>query len=306
MMRPAASDPRMLTRVAAPADRSVTFAVQGIPLRSALARLFRGTGLSYAVAPDVPNPPITISMQDVPFGTALQTLTQVAGVTYRRENDVYVIGTRPSASEPIVANAAPVAARRVTLHLKEVPLRQALEQLFEGTGLQFAIAPDVPNPPITIELRDEEFATALRQIVRLSAVATYRKEGSIYIIGVRSPEATEPEQKIPLLGELPIVGRLFAAPGKPEGGAGEPAERKVTLALKAVPLRQALEQIFRGSGLRCAVELGISNTPVSLNVREEPFSSVLGRLVDQVGATYQREGPFVVIGKPQRGAPAVP
>src|SRR5882724_4719053 len=64
LIRPAASDPRTLPVVAVATDRSVTLDLQEVPLRSALARLFRGTGLSYAVAPDVPNPPITISMQD--------------------------------------------------------------------------------------------------------------------------------------------------------------------------------------------------------------------------------------------------
>jgi type II secretory pathway component HofQ len=284
----------------------VTFAVQGVPLRSALARLFQGTGLSYAVSPDVPDPLVTLSIQGVPFGTALQTLTRVADVSYRRENGVYVISVRPQGAEPGADNAAPEAGRHVTLQLTDVPLRRALALLFKGTGLQYAVAPDVPNPPITLELRDEEFATALRQIVRLSAVATYRKEGSVYVIDVRPPEAAEPERKVPLLGEMPIIGRLFTTPGKPGAGVEELAERPVTLALKGVPFRQALEQLFRGSGMRCAVELGFPNPRLSLNARNEPFSSALRRLTDQAGATYQREGPCFIIGKPLPGAPAAP
>jgi hypothetical protein len=95
---------------------------------------------------------------------------------------------------PVAAAPAPTgtAARAmdapVTLSLRDVPLRSALETLFTGTGLQHAIEPAVPNYPITLDVRDLPFGTALRTLMRLAPGVTYRKEGDIYIIGMREPQ----------------------------------------------------------------------------------------------------------------------
>src|SRR5438034_7998142 len=60
---------------------------------------------------------------------------------------------------PAGTNAAQAAPsppeRRVTLDLHDVPLRAALVKLFEGSGLNFAVEPGVPNAAITLSLRDE-------------------------------------------------------------------------------------------------------------------------------------------------------
>src|SRR5207248_78538 len=52
------------------------------------------------------------------------------------------------------------------LDLKATPLRQALATLFESTGFQHAIAPDVPNPPITMKVHEMPFEQALRAMLR--------------------------------------------------------------------------------------------------------------------------------------------
>jgi hypothetical protein len=82
--------------------------------------------------------------------------------------------------------AAPAMAP-VTLSLRDVPLRTALETLFNGTGLQHAIEPAVPNYPITLDIRNLPFGTTLRTLMRLAPGVTYHKEGDIYIVGMRAP-----------------------------------------------------------------------------------------------------------------------
>src|SRR5947209_11190855 len=86
------------------------------------------------------------------------------------------------ANAPVAAGTAPPP---VTLSLRDVPLRTALQTLFEGSGLQHAVEPAVPNYPITLDVRDVPFSTALRTLLRLAPGVTYRKEGDIYIVGMR-------------------------------------------------------------------------------------------------------------------------
>lgn len=105
----------------------------------------------------------------------------------------------PAAAAPTTAapSAAPSsnstrAAANVTLSLRDAPLRTALQTLFEGSGLQHAVEPTVPNYPITLDIRDVPFQTALRTMLRLAPSVTFRKEGDIYIIGLRQPQPEEP------------------------------------------------------------------------------------------------------------------
>jgi hypothetical protein len=86
----------------------------------------------------------------------------------------------------------------VSLDLKQTPLHQALNTLFESSGFQYSIAAEVPDPPITLKVHDMPFEQALRAIMRLGTTTTliqgagvvqrpvtYTKEGDLYQIGLR-------------------------------------------------------------------------------------------------------------------------
>jgi hypothetical protein len=93
---------------AAPESAPVTLQLRGTPLRMALETLFQGTGLQHAVEPAVPDYPVTLSIHDVPFSTALRTLLRlVPGVAYRKEGEVYIVGMRPPAPTPAAIDAEP-------------------------------------------------------------------------------------------------------------------------------------------------------------------------------------------------------
>jgi type II secretory pathway component HofQ len=170
--------------------------------------------------------------------------------------------------------------RKVTLDLREIPFRQALEALFQGTGEQYAVEPSVPNTPISLRIRDVDFVTALRALVRLAGV-TYRREvgaaGGLYIIGTR-PE--------PVRLAAPIEVR---APAPVE-------EKRFSLDLRDVPIRQALAELFRLAERQYAIEPGVPNIPVTLNVRDVDFTTALRALVRLAGLTYRREGPLYMVG----------
>jgi hypothetical protein len=96
------------------------------------------------------------------------------------------------APTPSRLQAALPTTATVTLSLRDAPLRTALQTLFEGSGLQYAVDPTVPNYPITLDIRDVPFSTALRTLLRLAPGITYSKEGEVYIIRPRPQQVEQP------------------------------------------------------------------------------------------------------------------
>jgi hypothetical protein len=103
------------------------------------------------------------------------------------------------------------AERKITLSLRGVPLRAAVERLFEGTGEQFAINPDVQNVPITLELNGIGLHAALRLVLRQAAEKqpglTFSKDGSIFLVKVRrdSPAPAVVEEAPPEYSDTLIL-----------------------------------------------------------------------------------------------------
>jgi hypothetical protein len=81
--------------------------------------------------------------------------------------------------------------RKVTVNLKDVPLRQAVDLLFAGTGLQYAVDPNVLNVPVNLTIRDVGIQAALRLVIRQASTAqpgiTMSRDGEIYHIALRKP-----------------------------------------------------------------------------------------------------------------------
>jgi hypothetical protein len=86
----------------------------------------------------------------------------------------------------------------VNINLRDIPLRSALELLFQGTGLNYAVDPNVGNPLLTINLKDQPFRLALRTLVHLAASQvpglTYTDENGLYLIKIRQAPPPEAEQ----------------------------------------------------------------------------------------------------------------
>lgn len=88
------------------------------------------------------------------------------------------------------------ADQKVTLNLRDVPLRAAIQMLFEGTGLDYAIDSAVPNVPITMTIRDVPFQSALRSLVRVASSLvpglTFVHDGNLYLIRIREQQVSPP------------------------------------------------------------------------------------------------------------------
>jgi hypothetical protein len=114
--------------------------------------------------------------------------TQMAGSRIGRS-----LGLVVAALGFILASAAPAGAqegeRKVTLTLREAPLRAVLDQVFAGSGLQYVVDAGVPDVPITLNIREVGLQSALRMVVRLAAGQapglTQAREGEVFIIRIR-------------------------------------------------------------------------------------------------------------------------
>jgi hypothetical protein len=98
---------------------------------------------------------------------------------------------------------APDPDKKVTLNLRDLPLRVAIDQLFAGTGMQYAVDPNVLNVPVNLTLRDVGLQAALRLLIRQAATVqpglTFSKDGDIFQIRVRAA-ALAPA---PIVDDLP-------------------------------------------------------------------------------------------------------
>src|SRR3954452_21388269 len=97
------------------------------------------------------------------------------------------------APAPARAQGADVE-KKVTLNLRDTPVRDAINLLFTGSGYQFSIDPNVLNVPVNLNIRDVGLQQALRLIIKQAATVqqglTFSRDGDIFVIKVRA--ATPP------------------------------------------------------------------------------------------------------------------
>ena len=86
-----------------------------------------------------------------------------------------------------------VKNQRITLVLKDTPIRAALESLFRGTGLNYVVDQNVQGNVSSVSLRDVSFDVALRMLLRsVDPPLVYRKDGDVYLVSVK--KEAPPEQ----------------------------------------------------------------------------------------------------------------
>ncbi len=102
------------------------------------------------------------------------------------------------AQPPAGGNGAPERALPpITLDLRDAPVRQALEQLFNNAKVDFSIANEVQGF-VTLKITDQPFENALRLILRSSSIPlTFVRESGVYIVKPRVTEALTPEAPPP-------------------------------------------------------------------------------------------------------------
>jgi type II secretory pathway component GspD/PulD (secretin) len=148
--------------------------IEGLSLRAAFDRLFTLAGASVVVDADVPDVLVTTPVpRPVTLWTTITQLvanarTEGTELYIGQVGEVYVVARRGRLIPPRVAalGGDGEVVRRISLKLEQVPLRAAIEAIFAGTGYQYSVDPEVPNVPVTIEMRDVEVQVALRLLLR--------------------------------------------------------------------------------------------------------------------------------------------
>jgi type II secretory pathway component HofQ len=99
-------------------DKRVTLQFKDVPIGNAIAILFEG--INHVVEPGVQGS-VTLSLNDVPFNDALQAMLKAAGMTARKENNVYYIGPRRELPAETAALASVVPETEVQVERSKIP-----------------------------------------------------------------------------------------------------------------------------------------------------------------------------------------
>ncbi len=95
------------------------------------------------------------------------------------------------------------AVKPISVNFRDTPLRNAVELIFQGSGVDYTVEPNVPSVPITISLKDRPLEFVLRTVVRQAAAAvpglTFSRDGNFYSIRIRAatPPAAPPVEPEP-------------------------------------------------------------------------------------------------------------
>jgi hypothetical protein len=231
------------------------------------AEFTRLTGFQVVVEPNIPDIPLTLNVRDVSPDALLRIITRqaaisVPGLAAALEGNVVVIKIRPIADEeehPVdFTRPDPRLARKVSLALERVTLREAVDHVLARTGVQFAVDPDVPHGVITLRVKDVSNFEALRMLL---------EEGRVSI----------PELEIMRVRGVYIFRFVPLQPPDPEAELAARTKR-VTVNLNGATLKQVLDAVFHGSGLQYSVPPELQNTQVS--VRGEKIT--LREALDQI------------------------
>ncbi|MDR3710022.1 MAG: STN domain-containing protein [Capsulimonadaceae bacterium] len=119
-------------------------------------------------------------------------------------------------STPALAQTATLPTKPIDLNLNNAPVKQALNVLFQGAGLNYTMDPSVAGY-VTVNLRGVSFETALKAVLKSTyppLVAVKDPDTGVYYIKVKTADTTTP-------GATPLPAAPVAGTGP--GGAIAPS-----------------------------------------------------------------------------------
>jgi type II secretory pathway component GspD/PulD (secretin) len=174
-----------------------------------------------------------------------------------------------ASASPVAAQSPEVRAlykKKVSLELKDLPLRRSFEKLFEGTNLPVVVDPNVPDPKVTAKWTDQTVHEIFHALVKRASTPEVRLSsvfGLDAALVVVNPNTPEEEKQFQFLG----------------------AGRKVKLSLKDVPLQRAMDLIFMGSGLQYSIHPAAAKLPITVELKDAHIELALSLLESAVSKT---------------------
>lgn len=181
-------------------------------------------------------------------------------------------------SRPLPAAAATQeapAAAVMTVNFKDLPLHDAIREVATQAGLRYRIAPNVPNYPISLNIRDVQPEQLFTLLLRQSNSRfpnqgiTYSQEQALYVFtfGPMVWDDDAPRPRLRRIDEQFHDTRL---------------KQNLTFTAKNEPLERVVEQIFAGTGVRCQVLPALRKVPINLDVHTVNASAVFRLTLRQV------------------------
>jgi hypothetical protein len=225
--------------------------VKNLPMTQALNQI---------LAQDKSPEPLVYSFRRNPTGV---------GGTFVIDREYIEIGRIEGENKVSIANA------RIT---------KVLPEIFKMMKVQYRIEPDVPPVTVSLQLRPNEWASALPPVIlealKKEPTLTSRKDGDTYVVH---------------LHKTPTGTGIYS---------GTPASflRPTKVSVTDKPLRDALAELFMGSKWKYEVAADVKDVPITFNVVMEPELAALAsllRLASEAGQqlTY-REGKGVLYIEP--------
>jgi hypothetical protein len=188
--------------------------------------------------------------------------------------------------------AAAIAAEpeRVSLRLAAVPLRAALGQLKSMDAPAIAVDPEVPDLPVTLNVSELPWSTALRAIVRAASGTgrqlDFQRSGAGYRIAWRTAPATTVDV-VP-----PPARPLFLNRG--------------SISFRNTPLRQVLRKITAETRVRLQAEPQVEDVAISIQLYGRPANELVAATLEAAGTQapgirYVWDGDRYVIWKCSHG-----
>ncbi|MCE5322956.1 hypothetical protein LLG46_06540 [bacterium] len=178
----------------------------------------------------------------------------------------------------------------ITIDLKDVSTRKALDALFSGTGINYAVDSIVDGYIQSFSIRDMRLRTALDALIKTAGL-TYREDNGVVIITVdpaRLGKSVSVDFKDTPIEEA--LNTLFQKAGESGWSIDKSVSGvKVTYSATDVPFRRALVEILRPSKAKFAdkrIWIDSLDKVINIEAKNMPLSDVLHTIFENSGISY--------------------
>lgn len=153
-------------------DYAVSLDCHSQGLRDVLLQLFKDNHKDYVIDPSIPNASVTLHLSNVSMSQALEGLVNASSQEFQWNVQGGAYHIEPQSVISAVGAQEPrlLSNPSVTLDLKKVPIRQALDDLFTAAKANYTVAAGVPddNDTVTVHLTNVPLVLALDAVLAAS------------------------------------------------------------------------------------------------------------------------------------------